>query len=89
MLLPFLPHIPETCAHRKMKKPLKTKLKKVIVILFICSVRILAAHAGTTRFTLMPAPFVGLERPTRLFRHEQMAKSGVAPAQLGAIPRPS
>jgi len=31
---------------------------------------------------------VGLERPTTHFGHGTVCKSGVAPAQLGAIPRP-
>ena len=81
ILLSFMSHIPETYAHRKVKKPLKVKLKKVIVTLFICSVRILVAHAGTTRICWAGAT-------PRFFRHNQVAKSGVAPAQLGAIPRP-
>ena len=33
----------------------KTKLKKVILTLFSCSVRILTAHRCTTRFVLIPA----------------------------------
>jgi hypothetical protein len=46
--------ITETYAHHKVKSLVKTKLKKVILTLFTCSVRIPAAHAGKTRRKLIP-----------------------------------
>src|SRR5207244_11008679 len=43
------PTLRRNCSRHRVKNLEKTKLKKVILTLFTCSVRILAGHCGTTR----------------------------------------
>ncbi len=49
------PTLQRNCSRHRLKNLEKTKLKKVILTLFSCSVRILTAHRCTTRFVLISA----------------------------------
>ena len=52
------PTLQRNCSRHRVKNLEKTKLKKVILTLFTCSVRILAGHCGTTRvICVFHAPF--------------------------------
>src|SRR6266481_4762227 len=80
-LLPFscrlFPRFPETYAHHKLKKMVKTKLKWVISTFFTCFAQILAARTERSfllgwsdpRLTLgtEPCAKVGRSSPTRCF----------------------
>jgi len=76
----LFPRFPETYAHPKLKKMLKTKLKQVIPTFFSCFDQILAASTEGS-FLL------GWSDPRLTLATESCAKVG-APAQHGAIPRP-
>jgi len=75
------PTVPRNCSRHRLKNLEKTKLKKVILTLFRCSVRILTAHRGT----LMSASICWAGATATV----SVATKGVAPAQLGATPRPN
>jgi hypothetical protein len=79
----LFPRFPDTYAHPKLKKVVKTKLKSVIPTFSTFFAQILDAHTRAEGSFLL-----GWSDPTTHFGHGTVCESGVAPAQPVFCPRP-